>query len=254
MASPETPPKSLAFVHNTDLPHPLGVLSTAISAWIERVCIRPNILTNYNLVPFDLADYDLEPLNPSNELHGKIHDTSTSTPKKSLACWQEEITKHSAFILLFPYHTWSHCTPLKNALSPPLYPHPLRKPILLIGFGREEPSNTRTWKRKSFPMMKDFFREQGLKVIDVEIEQWIEGKMQLGVVDPEFTIYADYWEDWITGGTNAWLGGQQVEAFESRGWNRCQEGVMKMVDVLEGRAKTRKGREPWYIMGSLGRL
>lgn len=79
-----------------------------------------------------------------------------------------------------------------------------------------------------------------MKVIGVEVEQWAKEDQQIGLEFPQFVIYADYWEAWIAGGPNGCLGGQQVEAFESLGWNRTQTGVMTMVDILAGRAKRKK--------------
>ncbi|KAE8454149.1 hypothetical protein EG329_005073 [Mollisiaceae sp. DMI_Dod_QoI] len=258
MASPESSPKSLAFIHNTCLPHPLGVLSTAIASFIEGTCIRPHIPFNYNITVLDLAHYVFP--SPSSPATSR-DDSSCSTPipqpnLKSQAESEEEISQHDGLIVLFPYHTWSHCSSFKTTLSPPfLSTNSLsRKPILLLGFGKQEPfcatDYNRTWKRKSFPMMKEFCEQRGMKVIDVEVPEWVadeegqEARMKMGYGFPEFQIFEDYWEDWVKGGPNAWLGGQQVEKFEGRGWNRCVVGVGKLVGVLEGResGKGKRGK------------
>jgi hypothetical protein len=247
MASPESSLKSLAFIHNSALPHPLGVLSTAISEWIKKVCIQPNVPLDYDVTVIDLADYDLQSPESSDRSHNLIATQTVSTSRptsnlKSQATWEEEINKHCGLILLFPYHIWSHCNPLKNALSPPLLQpgHVARKPILLLGFGKEEVDCNRRMKRKSFNMLKGFCEQRGMKVIGVEVEQWAKEDQQIGLEFPQFVIYADYWEAWIAGGPNGCLGGQQNEAFENLGWNRAQTGVMTMVDMLAGRAKRKK--------------
>jgi hypothetical protein len=100
-----------------------------------------------------------------------------------------------------------------------------------MGFGKEElyhPTDyNRTWKKKPFGMMKEFMEEKKIKVVE---PKW-------GM--PEFTIYSDYWEDWITGGYNAFIGGQQSELWESMAENRCAEGIRIMMREIENRNKTK---------------
>lgn len=86
-------------------------------------------------------------------------------------------------------------------------------------------------------MMDDFFSQKGAKIVGNEGRDWHDEGWKTVPRYPEFTIYANYWDDWITGGQHARLGGQQSEAFENRGWDRCQAGVIQMIDILEGRRK-----------------
>lgn len=251
MAPAVSTPKSLALIHNTALPHPLGVLSIAILEFVEDTCTRTCIPSNYNITILDLADYDFTP--PISSYVSRDGFISTAINKlKTQAEWEEEISRHDGFLVLFPYHTWSFCNPVKAAFSSPIVQADtvVRKPILLLGFGQQEPycekDYERTWKRKSFPMMKDFFVAQGMKVVSCDVGSWVweneakEGKWEVAEGWPEYEIYADYWEHWIMGGYNAFLGGQQIEAWERRGWDRGQEGVRKVVDVLEGRKGPQK--------------
>ncbi|PVH80068.1 hypothetical protein DL98DRAFT_210376 [Cadophora sp. DSE1049] len=228
MASTEGPAQTIALIHNTALPRPLNVLSTAIAEFAKRDYFASRV-PNYDIHIIDLASYNLSQADSS--LSPEANETTT--PLKSPSDWEVDISKHSAFILLFPYHTWSHCTSLKHALST-LPPHLIHKPTLLLGFGKEEPYHPneyeRTWKKKSFDMMRDFLLERGVKVVDMEKDEfggWPKGGW------PEFMVYADYWEDWITGGYNAFIGGQQAEAWENRAENRCARGINMLVAGIE---------------------
>lgn len=51
---------------------------------------------------------------------------------------------------------------------------------------------------------------------------------------PEYNCFRDYWDEWESSGEVVFWG-QQEEAFESAGWNRCQEGMRRMVGVWERR-------------------
>ena len=219
---------TIALIHYSCLPSPLGTLSKAISTNIQQEYFGSRLPSNYNIEVVDIADFDLPTLDGASkpELQTGVQSEGNShQPKKSATDWAAEISKHSGFIILFPYHTWSHCTPVKSAMSL-LSPHLLtRKPVILMGFGKEEPYHpnefNRTWKRKAFGMMREFMEEKKMLVLE----------SQRGF--PEFTVYADYWDDWITGGYNGFIGGQQAEAWEVPGMNRCQEGMRDMLLLLE---------------------
>ncbi|KAK0099541.1 hypothetical protein ONS96_009566 [Cadophora gregata f. sp. sojae] len=200
MADIEVSTKSISLIHNTDLPRPLNVLSTAIAEFSKQDYIAWRV-PEYEIHIIDIASYNFSQADSPSGLKAS---ESNTTPLKSPSDWQAEISKHSAFILLFPYHTWSHCTSLKHALSI-LPPHLIHKPTLLLGFGKEEPYHPneyeRTWKKKSFGMMRDFLLEKAVKLVKMENDSPQGGW-------PEFMVYADYWEDWTTGGYNAFIGGQ----------------------------------------------
>ena len=73
-----------------------------------------------------------------------------------------------------------------------------------------------------------------MKLVDMESDGpggWPKGGW------PEFMVYADYWEDWITGGHNAFIGGQQAEAWENRGQNRCARGIKMLLLGLKRAGK-----------------
>lgn len=225
MASIERESRTIALIHNTALPHPLGVLSTQISSYAERVHFRPFLPDNLRVEIIDIAEFDLLGRDP------KATDLDPSpTPseaKKSVQDWIEEISRHSGFIFLFPYHTWAHCTPLKAAIA--LLPqHVLTKrPAILTGFGKEEEPPTveqqgRTWKRKSFGMMRVFLEDKKMNVVEIPGRQ------------PEYTIYADYWPDWVTGGYNGFIGGQQQELWENTVRKPCCGAVAVMVRNIQG--------------------
>lgn len=191
--------------------------------------MRPNIPSNYQIKIVDLADFDLATSEGENQTISP-YGPEPEVPRKSAAQWQDEISQHSGIILLFPYHVWSYTNPLKYALS--LLPsHTLtKKPTLLLGFGKEEPFHppgyVRTWQRKSFGMMKEFVEEKMMKSMLTDPEMM-----------PEFEFYANYWDDWYTGGWNGCIGGQQSEAWENRAWNRCQKGIKLMVEEIEKRKR-----------------
>ncbi|KAG4435175.1 hypothetical protein IFR05_009344 [Cadophora sp. M221] len=234
MASIESPTKTIALVHNSALPRPLNVLSTAIAEHSKRTYFNSRIPSNYEIHIIDIAAYNIPSTDPTSE--SQTIDSDATAKPKTLAEWQADISKHSGILLLFPYHTWSHCKSLKNALSI-LPPHLIHKPALLLGFGKEElryskdyEDYERTWKKKTFSMMRDFLIEKGVKLVDMEKDG--PGGWPMGGW-PEFTVYADYWEDWITGGYNGVIGGQQVEAWEPRGGNRCQRGIKMVIAEIE---------------------
>ncbi|KAL5322822.1 hypothetical protein ACEPPN_010801 [Leptodophora sp. 'Broadleaf-Isolate-01'] len=235
MASMESPTNTIALIHNSALPRPLDVLSTAIAEYSKRTYFNSRIPSNYEVHIIDLAAYNIPSTDSTSE--SQTIDTDATSKPKTPAEWQIDTSKHSGFLLLFPYHTWSHCNSLKNALSI-LPPHIIHKPTLLLGFGKEEPYHPneyeRTWKKKSFSMMRDFLLQKGVKLVDMEKNGpsgWPIGGW------PEFMVYADYWEDWITGGYNAFIGGQQAEAWEQRGENRCQRGINMLIAEIEKNRK-----------------
>lgn len=231
MASTSSSTETIALIHNTNLERPLNVLSTTIAEYAKQNYFTPKLSSNYQIEIIDIADYNLPPTSTDADSSPK---KSTATPAhKTLIEWQAEISKHSGLILLFPYYTWSHCTPLKDSLSI-LPSHLIHKPALMLGFGKEEQyhhnGDKRTWQKKSFAMMKEFLLERGVKLVDMEKE--IPGGWPTAWW-PEFMVYADYWEDWTTGGWNGFIGGQQAEAWESSAWNRCQRGVKMMIEEIE---------------------
>lgn len=82
---------------------------------------------------------------------------------------------------------------MKAAFSSPIVQADavIRKPILMLGFGKKEPycehGCNRTWKKKSFPItMKDFFLAQGMEVVSCNVGSWVwekdakEGKWEVG--------------------------------------------------------------------------
>ncbi|KAL5322944.1 hypothetical protein ACEPPN_007469 [Leptodophora sp. 'Broadleaf-Isolate-01'] len=150
MALADSPRRTIAPIHNTALPCPLNVLNTAIAEYSKRTYFTPNIPANYRIEILDLADYNLPSQAPDSDSSPK--ETNANPNAKTPAEWEAEIAGHSGLILLFPYHTWSHCTPLKSALST-LSPHLIHTPTLLLGFGKEDAYHAelnrfnRTWKR-----------------------------------------------------------------------------------------------------------
>ncbi|KAL2064406.1 hypothetical protein VTL71DRAFT_4900 [Oculimacula yallundae] len=231
MASLESPPRTIALIHNSELPPPLNVLSTAIAEFSKECYFDRRASPNYAIHIIDLATYSIPPTD--SLANSRTNETDIATNLKSSTEWEAEISKHCAFILLFPYHTWSHCTPLKNALSI-LPPHLIHKPALLMGFGKEEPycahDYERTWKKTSFDMMRDFLLDNGVKLVGME-QDGPNGWPVRGW--PEFRVYADYWENWIKGNREAFIGGQQAEAWERKGDDRCQRGIAMLISAIE---------------------
>ncbi|KAH8805325.1 hypothetical protein F5884DRAFT_798997, partial [Xylogone sp. PMI_703] len=227
MASAGVEHVTIALIHNTALPHPLGVLSNEISAYSQQTYFTPNIPDNFRIQIIDLAEFNLSIEAPESAL---LAPYTPPEARKSLEDWVDEISKYPGLIFLFPYHTWSCCNPLKAAVS--LLPqHVLtRKPVILMGFGREEaPSRPeeygRTWKKKSLQMMKEFMEEKKMNVLDSAEKM------------PEFMIYDDYWPDWVTGGYNGFISGQQAEHWEFPAWNRCVAQITKMVKDIQSKKK-----------------
>ncbi len=235
MTSTSIPTKTIALIHNTNLERPLNVLSTAIAEDAKRTYFAPNIPSEYQIEIIDLADYNLPPT--ITDVNSPPKSSNETSKLKTSTEWQVEMTKHSGLILLFPYHTWSRCTPLKDALSI-LPPHLIHKPALMLGFGKEELRHPKgcinPWQRRAFGMMEEFLLERGVKLVDMNKQ--LPGAL-LTAGWPEFMIYADYWDDWITGGPNGFISGQQAEIWESSAWNRCQKGVVLMVEEIAKKSR-----------------
>ena len=104
----ETPAKTIALIHNAALPHPLGVLSTAIASHAHKEYLSSNVPPNYQIQIIDLAEFNLltsgltSPASPPLQSADVLSHTG-----KSVAEWMADMSKHSGLILLFPYHTWS---------------------------------------------------------------------------------------------------------------------------------------------------
>jgi hypothetical protein len=97
-----------------------------------------------------------------------------------------------------------------------------------MGFGKQvetcPETRGRTWRKTSYGMMREFLEQKGMQV------------MKLSWRDPEFAVYgSEYEEYWARGRPG--IGGQQAEEWESPAWNRCEEGIGKMIEVLQGSRK-----------------
>lgn len=233
----QTQTKNIALIHNSLLPAHLGKLSTIIAAECQTCYCRED---NLEIRVLDLTDYDI--LSHSSTSPSTPSITNNAPSQKTLLEWQAEITQCSAFILLFPYHIWSRCNILKIALSESIFPpetHPRTvssKPVLLVGFGKKDvwlPSidgyTQRTMSRKSFSMMQQWAIERGMKPIPPQAFGLGDGMVELW---PEFNCYDDYWKTWEETGEVV-IGGQQSEEWERAGYDRCQAGMGRMVEMLE---------------------
>jgi hypothetical protein len=254
-----TPRKSIALIHNSALPSPLGVLSTRIAEDC-RVCYCSRREITIHVL--DVADFNI----PSFDTNGQTIpmpavENEPPQSKRPLLDWQAEISKHNGFIFLFPFHIWSHCIPLKAALSSEIFPPSLHvlanKPALLAGFGKEDIWHPvsgldggwtqRSFSRKSFPMMREWAEGRKMNVMAPrvfqrrrEVGDERDGEEELIEFWPEFSCFRDYWEAWEREG-RVIIGGQQSESWESSGWNRCQEGMKAMVEMLQ-RKDRKSGR------------
>ncbi|RDW73371.1 hypothetical protein BP6252_07278 [Coleophoma cylindrospora] len=224
MASSLTSPKTIAIIMDTNVPHPMGPISLGIVEIARDTYLRPNVPGEYGIVVLDLEDHNLPQI---DVVSGNI--ASSEQADQALTQWQKEISKHSGFVFLFPFYPWSYCNPIKNSiciLPPEIWK---RKPVMVMGYGKIDEqwdpvkNELRTMKKKSLSMMKGFMESK---------------EMRMAKTDPmpEFPVYQDYWECWEKGGLN-FHGGQQTELWESTAWNRCQEGVMWMVEDIERSAK-----------------
>lgn len=229
MSSSETPEKSIALIHNSALPFPLGTISVQVAEYARRVCFHRSS-SDYVIKIIDIATFDIPVISavdgretPSDDATGP--DPCTQEATKSLKEWEEEAPKNAGLIFLFPFHIWSYCNPIKDTISvlpPPTF---ARKPAIMMGFGKQVKLCGKMWRKPSYGMMREFLEGRGMKVIEV---RW---------GNPEFAVHAgDYEEYWQKG--RAVISGQQSEEWESPAWNRCEEGMEKMLEMLESQRKT----------------
>jgi NAD(P)H-dependent FMN reductase len=229
MSSSETPQKTIALIHSSALPFPLGTISVQVAEYSRRVCFHGSS-SEYVLKIIDIAIFNIPVTSavdgrktPSDDATGP--DPCTQKDTSHLTEWHEEASKHVGLIFLFPFHIWSYCNPIKDAITALPQTTFARKPVIMMGFGKQVKNCGKTWRKSSYSMMREFLEGTGMKVIDI------------GWGNPEFAVHAgDYEECWQKG--RAVISGQQSEEWESPAWNRCEEGMKKMIEILKSQRKT----------------
>jgi hypothetical protein len=215
MTSTQPNPKSVAIIHNTALPQPLGDVSRLIPGFVGPWMRLPaNFATN----TIDIATYNLP-----TETSSDISDLSAEE-RQRISTWQSQISAHDAFVFIIPKNVWAHTKPLKSALSC-IPNHSIRhKPALVVSFGKEDdrPVESRRENpdhvpRSAVPMMREFLEGKGFQLIPTRRPD-----------GPEFIYWADVWETSPT-----FPGGNLIEAWEIPAWNPCADAGRKLTEMLQ---------------------